>query len=80
MSVFEGMKVPPTLGTTEDGTAQAWHGMAHPHCQAFACKDGKIRLLNPELNAQRMQKGADALLSLSCGLGIQLAQVKLKYT
>ena len=33
--------------------------------QAFACKDGKIRLLNPELNAGRMQKGADALLRLS---------------
>jgi len=30
--------------------------------KAFACKDGKIRLLNPELNARRMQKGADALL------------------
>jgi len=30
--------------------------------KAFSCKDGKIRLLNPELNAQRMQKGAGALL------------------
>ena len=31
--------------------------------KAFSCKDGKIRLLNPELNAQRMQKGAGALLT-----------------
>jgi len=30
--------------------------------KAFACKDGKIRLMNPELNAMRMQRGADALL------------------
>jgi len=30
--------------------------------KAFGCKDGKIRLMNPELNAMRMQKGADALL------------------
>ncbi|CAE7882639.1 ilvE [Symbiodinium microadriaticum] len=30
--------------------------------KAFSCKDGKIRLLNPELNAKRMQKGAGALL------------------
>jgi branched-chain amino acid aminotransferase len=30
--------------------------------KAFSCKDGKIRLMNPELNAQRMQKGADRLL------------------
>ncbi|CAJ1442703.1 unnamed protein product [Effrenium voratum] len=30
--------------------------------KAFACKDNKIRLLNPALNAARMQKGADALL------------------
>merc|ERR1719343_825050 len=30
--------------------------------KAFACKDGKIRLLNPTLNAARMQKGADRLL------------------
>lgn len=30
--------------------------------KAFACKDGKIKLLNPELNAMRMQSGADALL------------------
>eukprot|EP00933_Yihiella_yeosuensis_P035288 TRINITY_DN28810_c0_g1_i1.p1 TRINITY_DN28810_c0_g1~~TRINITY_DN28810_c0_g1_i1.p1 ORF type:complete len:644 (+),score=142.22 TRINITY_DN28810_c0_g1_i1:67-1998(+) len=30
--------------------------------KAFSCKDGKIRLMNPELNAMRMQKGADALL------------------
>jgi len=30
--------------------------------KAFACKDGKIKLLNPELNAMRMQRGANALL------------------
>lgn len=30
--------------------------------KAFACKDGKIRLINPELNAMRMQRGADGLL------------------
>jgi len=30
--------------------------------KAFACKDGKIRLMNPELNAQRMQRGSEALL------------------
>lgn len=30
--------------------------------KAFACKDGKVRLMNPELNAMRMQSGADALL------------------
>ncbi|CAJ1349095.1 unnamed protein product, partial [Effrenium voratum] len=30
--------------------------------KAFACKDNKVRLLNPALNAARMQKGADALL------------------
>lgn len=30
--------------------------------KAFACKDGKIRILRPELNAARMQQGADALL------------------
>jgi len=30
--------------------------------KAFACKDGKIRLMKPDLNAQRMQRGADALL------------------
>lgn len=30
--------------------------------KAFTCKDGKIRLMNPELNAMRMQRGADALL------------------
>jgi len=30
--------------------------------KAFACKDGKIRLMNPKLNASRMQKGAGALL------------------
>jgi branched-subunit amino acid aminotransferase/4-amino-4-deoxychorismate lyase len=30
--------------------------------KAFASKEGRIRLMNPELNAQRMQRGADALL------------------
>jgi branched-chain amino acid aminotransferase len=30
--------------------------------KAFACKDGRIRLMNPELNAQRMKRGATALL------------------
>lgn len=30
--------------------------------KAFSCKDGKIRVMNPELNAKRMQRGADALL------------------
>lgn len=30
--------------------------------KAFAGKDGKVRLLNPEMNAMRMQRGADALL------------------
>lgn len=30
--------------------------------KAFACKDGKIRVMNPKLNARRMQKGAGALL------------------
>lgn len=30
--------------------------------KAFSGKDGKIRLMNPQLNAARMQKGADALL------------------
>ncbi|CAK9011808.1 unnamed protein product [Durusdinium trenchii] len=36
--------------------------------KAFACKDGKIRLLNPELNARRMQKGAEALLLLGTAM------------
>jgi branched-chain amino acid aminotransferase len=30
--------------------------------KAFACKDGKVRIMNPMLNAARMQEGADALL------------------
>jgi branched-chain amino acid aminotransferase len=30
--------------------------------KAFACKDGKVRIMNPALNAERMQSGADALL------------------
>jgi branched-chain amino acid aminotransferase len=30
--------------------------------KAFACKDGVIRLINPELNAMRMERGADGLL------------------
>jgi len=30
--------------------------------KAFSCKDGKIRVMNPALNAARMQRGADALL------------------
>jgi len=30
--------------------------------KAFACKDGKVKLLNPEQNAMRMQRGANALL------------------
>jgi branched-chain amino acid aminotransferase len=30
--------------------------------KAFACKDGMIRLMNPELNSMRMERGADALL------------------
>eukprot|EP01048_Picozoa_sp_COSAG05_P013664 COSAG05_NODE_1475_length_4782_cov_16.988682_4_plen_58_part_00 len=30
--------------------------------KAFASKDGKIRLVKPELNAARMRRGADALL------------------
>lgn len=47
-----------TCGSRNDGNLPCWE------CQAFACKDGKIRLLNPELNARRMQKGADALLHL----------------
>eukprot|EP00928_Gymnodinium_smaydae_P042753 TRINITY_DN28755_c0_g1_i2.p1 TRINITY_DN28755_c0_g1~~TRINITY_DN28755_c0_g1_i2.p1 ORF type:complete len:663 (+),score=106.88 TRINITY_DN28755_c0_g1_i2:33-1991(+) len=29
--------------------------------KAFACKDGKIRVMNPQLNAQRMQRGSVAL-------------------
>lgn len=29
--------------------------------KAFACKDGKVRVMNPELNAKRMLKGATAL-------------------
>jgi branched-chain amino acid aminotransferase len=30
--------------------------------KAFACKDGKVRIMNPMMNAARMQEGADALL------------------
>lgn len=30
--------------------------------KAFSCKDGKVRISNPTLNAARMQRGADALL------------------
>ena len=63
VSCFEGMKArrvatgrnSPSCGLTVPAVSII--------SKAFSCKDGKIRLLNPELNAKRMQKGAGALLS-----------------
>ena len=63
VSCFEGMKAQE--GSQLDGIARRVRTVPAVSVisKAFSCKDGKIRLLNPELNAKRMQKGAGALLS-----------------
>eukprot|EP00746_Dinoflagellata_sp_MGD_P072582 gnl/MRDRNA2_/MRDRNA2_29445_c0_seq1.p1 gnl/MRDRNA2_/MRDRNA2_29445_c0~~gnl/MRDRNA2_/MRDRNA2_29445_c0_seq1.p1 ORF type:complete len:654 (-),score=142.59 gnl/MRDRNA2_/MRDRNA2_29445_c0_seq1:311-2008(-) len=44
--------------------------------KAFSCKDGKVRISNPTLNAARMQRGADALLMPQVPDEVFLAGVK----
>ena len=43
---------------------------------AFACKDGRIRFLNPELKALRMRSGADAVLMPQVSSDILVSAIK----
>lgn len=59
----EGMFVPAPYQLMHINAAVLHYGVScFEGLKAFACKDGKIRLVNPTLNAERMQKGAKKLL------------------
>jgi branched-chain amino acid aminotransferase len=59
----EGLFVPAPYQLMHINSGALHYGVSvFEGMKAFACKDGKVRLMNPELNAMRMQRGADALL------------------
>jgi len=59
----EGVFVPAPYQLMHINAAALHYGVScFEGLKAFACKDGKVRLMNPALNAKRMQKGAAKLL------------------
>jgi branched-chain amino acid aminotransferase len=59
----EGVFVPAPYQLMHINSGALHYGVAvFEGMKAFSNKDGKVRLMNPEMNAMRMQQGADALL------------------
>eukprot|EP00971_Amphidinium_carterae_P046235 909979-Amphidinium_carterae.1 len=73
----EGVFVPAPYQLMHINAAALHYGVScFEGLKAFACKDGKVKLVNPKLNAARMQKGAQKLLMPEVPTEIFVAGVK----